>query len=83
MTCLSHAWSSTTKIIPRAEIRKKNLSIVQVTVPLLRGGQAKHAPLTATCAPPPFWLTLNTTLETSRKDKTTDNDGKRNNYIQT
>ena len=31
----------------------------------------------------PFWLTQNTVFETSRNDKTTDNKGKRNNYVQT
>ena len=30
---------------------------------------------------PPFWFTKNTAFETSRNDKTTDNDGKRNNYV--
>ena len=30
---------------------------------------------------PSFWLTKNTAIETSRNDKTTDNDGKRNNYV--
>ena len=38
-------------------------------------------PLTTACASP-FWLTHNIVFETSRNDKTTDNDGKRNNNVQ-
>ena len=41
-----------------------------------------RVPLTAACAPP-FWFTKNTIFGTSRNDKTTDNDGKRNNYVRT
>ena len=32
---------------------------------------------------PPFWFTHNTVFGTSCNDKATDNDGKRNNYVQT
>ena len=43
------------------------------------GAKAGRTPLSAACAP--FWFTKNTAFETSRNDKTTDNDGKRNNYV--
>ena len=35
------------------------------------------------CFCPLFWFTQNTVFGTSSNDKTTDNDGKRNNYVQT
>ena len=39
-------------------------------------------PLAAACAVvPPFWLTRNTAFGASRNEKTSDNDGKRNNYV--
>ena len=40
-------------------------------------------PLTADCAPLPFWFTQNIVFRKSRNDKTTANDGKRNDYVQT
>ena len=48
------------------------------TLPSLRGGQEGSAspPLTVACASP-FWFTQNTVFGTSRNDKTTENDGKR------
>ena len=45
------------------------------------GGQEGCTHLTAACAP--FWFTKNTVFETSHNDKATDNDGKRNNCVQT
>ena len=51
-------------------------------VPSLRGGQAGRAPLTTACASP-FWFTQNTLFGASRKGKTTDKDGRKNNYGQT
>ena len=46
------------------------------------GARGAVPPLTAACAFP-FWFTQNTTFGTSRNDNATDNDGKRNNYVQT
>ena len=43
------------------------------------GGKGGRTPLTAAIAP--FWLTKNTAFVTSRNNKTTDNDGKRNNNV--
>ena len=42
------------------------------------GGHGGLASLTTACAPP-FWFTQKTVFGTSRNDKTTYNDGKRNN----
>ena len=47
----------------------------------LRYGGAKGVVLPKRPLMPPFWFTKNTAFETSRNDKTTDNDGKRNNYV--
>ena len=47
-------------------------------VPSLRGDKRGRTPVTAACAP--ILVTKNTDFETSR-NKTTDNDGKRNNYV--
>ena len=52
-------------------------------VPLLRGSQGGCAPLTAACASPHFGLVKVAVFITSLNDKTTDNDGKSNNYVQT
>ena len=61
----------------------QSVFLVCKPVPLLRaGGQGGVSPLATACASP-FWLTQNIVFETSRNDKTTDNDGKRNNNVQT
>ena len=44
------------------------------------GGKGGRTALMAACAPP-FWFTKNTAFETLCNDKTTDNDGKSNNYV--
>ena len=46
------------------------------------GGRGAVLPLTTTCAQP-FWFTPTVVLGTSRNDKTTGNNGTRNNYVQT
>ena len=44
------------------------------------GGRGAVLPLTTTCAHP-FWLTPTVVFGTTRNDKTTDNDGTRNNNV--
>ena len=48
-----------------------------------RYGRARGAVPPNVCLCSPFWFTQNSVFETLRNDKTTKNDGKRNNYIQT
>ena len=45
------------------------------------GGKGKGDPYPLTAIVPPFRLTKSTAFETSRNDKKTDKDGKRNNYV--
>ena len=58
------------------------LNLTTKAKPLLWGGQGAVPPLMSTCASP-FWFTQNTVFGTLRNDKTKENDGKRNNYVQT
>ena len=51
-------------------------------VPSLRGEQGGRT-LSNGCLCPSFRFTQNTVFGTSLNDKTTQNDGKRNNYVQT